>query len=94
MRKQEHDNLGYVHIISLDNYNEMMGIKETLEDDECLLYCFRTEYNGDTFTIENCETLRVKQVLDKMNVSGYAAMQAVPTIILVTTDIPHHGGTA
>lgn len=83
-----YESVGYVHIISLENYNDMMGTAITLEADECLLHCFRTKYSGDTFTIENCQPLRVKEVLDEMYVSGYAAMQMVPTITLVVSDIP------
>lgn len=83
-----YEDVGYVHIISLADYNQMMGTNEILEADECLIHCFRTEYSGDTFSIENCETLRVKRVLDDMYVSGYAAMQMVPTVTLVTPDIP------
>lgn len=82
-----YESVGYVYMISLDNYNEMMGTSETLEAEECLLHCFRTEYSGDTFTIENCQPLRVKEVLDEMYVSGYAAMQMVPTITLVVPNI-------
>lgn len=83
-----YESVGYVHIISLENYNEMMGTAKTLEADECLLHCFRTKYSGDTFTIENCQPLQVKEILDEMYVSGYAAMLMVPTITLVVSDIP------
>lgn len=83
-----YESVGYVHIISLENYNEMMGTSKTLEADECLLHSFRTEYMHDTFTIENCQTLQVKEVLEEMHTSGYAAMQMVPTITLVVQDIP------
>ena len=83
-----YESVGYVHIISLENYNEMMGTSKTLEVDECLLHGFRTEYMHDTFTIENCHTLQVKEVLEEMHTSGYAAMQMVPTITLVVQDIP------
>ena len=83
-----YESVGYVHIVSLENYNAMMGTVKTLKADECLLHCFRTKYSGDTFTIENCQTLQVKEVLDEMYVSGYAAMQMVPTITLVVSEIP------
>ncbi|MGN0172258.1 MAG: FtsX-like permease family protein [Acutalibacteraceae bacterium] len=82
-----YENLGYLHIITIDDYNRLMGTNETLEKDECLLHCYRTEYSGDTFTIENCTPLKVKSVIDDMYVSGYAAVQVVPTVTLVTTEI-------
>ena len=83
-----YEHVGYLHIISLEDYNRIMGTKETLAADECLLHCFRTEYAGDTFTIQNCKTLQVKTQLTEAYISGYSAMQMVPTITLVTTDIP------
>ena len=83
-----YESVGYVHIISLENYNKMMGTSKTLEADECLLHGFRTKYMKNTFTIENCQTLQVKEVLEEMYTSGYAAMQMVPTITLVVQDIP------
>ena len=83
-----YENVGYVHIISLEDYNEMMGTNKKLEVDECLLYGFRTEYMQDTFTIENCQTLRVKEILTEMHTSVYATTQIVPTITLVVQNIP------
>ena len=83
-----YERIGYLHIISLADYNRIMGTNETLAEDECFLHCFRTEYTSDTFTIENCKPLRVKAQLEDIYISGYSAMQMVPTITLVTTDIP------
>ena len=79
-----YENIGYMQIVTLDDYNRIMGKCESLEKDECLLYCIRTEYTGETFVIENGTPLKVKAVLDKMYMSGYSAMQVVPTIVLVT----------
>lgn len=83
-----YEKVGYLHIISLEDYNRIMGTNKMLQEDECFLHCFRSEYTADTFTIEDCNTLKVKEVLDDMYISGYSAMQLVPTITLVTTDIP------
>lgn len=82
-----YEKVGYLQIITIDDYNRIMGTNEALEKDECLLHCYRTEYSGSTFTIEGCSTLKVKTVLDEMYVTGFAVMQAVPTVTLVTTDI-------
>ncbi len=82
-----YENIGYLHIITIDDYNRIMGTNESLANDECLLHCYRTEYSGDTFTIENCSPLKVKSVLSEMYISGYSAMQMVPTVTLVTSDI-------
>ena len=82
-----YDKVGYLLIFPLDDYNRIMGANETLDDDECFIHCYRTQCSADTFTIENCAPLKVKKVLDEMYISGYTAMQTVPTITLVTKDI-------
>lgn len=81
-----YENLGYIDIISLADYNRIMGKNEVLADGECLLYCFRTEYTSDTFTIENCETLKVRMMEGEMYVSTFASIQIVPEIIIVVSD--------
>lgn len=83
----DYENLGYVQIITLDDYNRITGSNETLNPEECLLHCYRTDYANNTFTIENCSPLKVKKVVDKMPVSGYTAVQVVPTVTLVTVDM-------
>ncbi len=81
------DNIGFVHIISLEEYNRLMGTNETLDKDECMLHCYRSDYSNDTFSIQNCETLKVKSIVDEMYVSGYAAMQVVPMVTVITSDV-------
>lgn len=81
-----YDHVGYLHIISLQDYNRIMEKNETLADGECLLYCFRTEYTCNTFTIENCTTLTVKRVIEDMYVSPFVSVQIVPAIILIVPD--------
>lgn len=83
----QYDKLGYLQIISLDDYNRIMVKSETLAEDECLLYCYRTTFSGNSFTIENCSPLKVKKIVDEMFISGYTDMQVVPTITLVASDI-------
>lgn len=81
-----YENVGYLHIISLQDYNAMMGTDHTLKPNECFLHCYRTTYQNNTFTIENGTPVTVKEILNDMYVSSYAAM-LVPTVTLVTDDI-------
>lgn len=82
-----YENVGYLQIIALEDYNRIMGTQETLEADECLIYGLRTEFTGATFSIEGGGTWKVKAVLEEMFASGYSNMQVVPTITLVTNDL-------
>ena len=79
-----YENVGYLLIMTLDDYNRIMGTDETLKADECLLYCVRTEYTGDTFAIEGGSPLKVKAAYNGEYTVGYSALQVVPTITLVT----------
>ena len=81
-----YESVGYLQIISLADYNRIMGTQETLEKDECLLYCLRTGFTGSTFSIEGGTPLKVKAVLDDFYVSGNLSMQMVPSITLITAD--------
>ena len=82
----DYNKVGYLQIMSLDQYNRLMGTDFVLNKDECLLHGFRTEYKGETFCIEDGTPLKVKGILDDMYDSGYTSMQVVPTITLVTAD--------
>lgn len=81
-----YEQVGYLRIIGLADYNRIMDKSETLADGECLLYCFRTEYSSDTFTIENCRTLKIKSQPDEMYISPFTSVQVIPAIILVVSD--------
>ena len=82
-----YDNVGYLSVISIDDYNTMMGTNETLADDECFVYCDRLKYQWDTFTMEYGATYRVKEQLDDFRVDGDSAAMVMPTVFLVVDDI-------
>lgn len=81
-----YDHVGYVRLLSLADYNRIMGTSQTLADGECLLYCYQTTYSRDTFTIENCRTLKVKAQPEKMFISSFVSSQMLPSIILIVSD--------
>ena len=82
-----YDNVGYLSVISIDDYNNMMGTDETLADDECLVYCERLAIQWDTFTMEYGETYKVKEQLDKFRVDGDTFAMVTPTVYLVVKDL-------
>ena len=83
---QSYNRIGYLEIISLEDYNRLMGRNETLESGECLIVCYQTEYNGETFSIEEGEALRIKNKVEDMWISGYAAASTVPYMWLITPE--------
>lgn len=82
-----YDNVGYLSVISLEDYNNMMGTDATLADDECFVYCERLAIRWDTFTMEYGETYKVKEQLDKFKVDGDATAMVTPTVYLVVKDL-------
>ncbi len=82
-----YNNVGYLSVISIDDYNHMMGTTETLAEDECLVYCDRLNYQWDTFTMEYGETYRVKKQLKDFQVDGDASAMVTPTVYLVVNNI-------
>ncbi len=82
-----YNNVGYLSVISTDDYNNMMGTNKTLADDECLVYCERLSYKWDTFTMEYGETYKVKEQLEKFRVDGDSEALIIPTVYLVVNDI-------
>ena len=82
-----YNNVGYLSVLSIDDYNNMMGTSETLADDECFVYCDRLKYQWDTFTMEYGETYKVKKQLDDFKVDGDTAALITPTVFLVVNDV-------
>ena len=82
-----YNNVGYLSVLSIDDYNNMMGTSETLADDECFVYCDRLKYQWDTFTMEYGETYKVKKQLDDFQIDGDTAALITPTVFLVVNDV-------
>lgn len=82
-----YNNVGYLSVISLEDYNSMTGSNETLLDDECLLYCLRTEFSSDTFTMEHGKPYKVKKILDEFIDDGEANSLVVPTVYMVVNNL-------
>lgn len=82
-----YDQIGILQVIPLADYNRAMGTRETLADDECLIYSARLEYLGDTFSINNGKEFEVKKVLDDFIVDGGKNSMAVSTVVVVVDDM-------
>lgn len=83
----DYGKVGYLCILPLSDYNNMMGENKTLEKDECLLYCNRLTTQWDTFTMEYGKTYSVKERLTKFQEDGSNTAMVVPYVYLVVKDI-------
>ncbi len=82
-----YDNVGYLSVVSLNDYNRLMGENRTLDEKECLIYCERLNYRHNTFTMEYSETYTVKEHLKNFKVDADRNKIIVPTMFLVVKDI-------
>ncbi|NLH02357.1 MAG: ABC transporter permease [Clostridiales bacterium] len=78
--------VGYVYVVSLDDYNRIMGLNETLQPGECFLYLERWAFSGDSFSLGGGQNLKVKAVLDDMFKIVSFGVSGVPYAVLVTSE--------
>lgn len=82
-----YDKVGYLYIISLEDYNRMMNTNKSLGNGECLIYSDRISTSWDTFTMEYGETYRVKERLKTFREDGAALAMTMPSVYLVVKDV-------
>nr|WP_294491748.1 ABC transporter permease [uncultured Mediterraneibacter sp.] len=76
-----------LYIIPLDEYNRISGGNRELSGDEMLVYPYKTDYEYDTLTIEECGTWNV-EVLDSEPFSvGSAQADMVGSLFMVVKDM-------
>lgn len=73
--------------VSVSDYNRLMGENKVLEDDQVLIYPFRTEYSAASFRVNGGETYKVKEVLDSFVDNGESAMMLFPTIYIFVPEL-------
>ena len=81
------DDLCQIYVVPLDDYNRCMGAEETLEEDQVLLHCIRRTYDGPTITMENGVSWQVKKHTGDIMASGDAAMDVIPSVYMVVSDL-------
>jgi len=82
-----YEDIGYLTILSLDEYNRLTGEVHTLAADECLLICPQRDFTPATFAVEHAAPLRVKAVSHESVFPGYTATQITANILLVVSDL-------
>ena len=74
-------NMWQVMIVSLDDYNKLMGQNEQLDDGQAIIYTTKDKYEYDTITIGDT-TLSVKKTIDDFADNGVDAMQMIPSMYI------------
>lgn len=78
-----YSSIAEAYIIPLSDYNAMSETKETLSDDEALVFAYRTDYTSDIFAVDDGTQFKVKKVLDSMPCYSGDAMASIATGIYV-----------
>lgn len=81
-----YENVGYLSVISLEDYNRVADADETLEDGECLLYCGSALYEWDSFTVEYGKAYKVKKELTEFIEDYKLNYAVVPVVYMVVED--------
>ncbi len=81
------ENLWQFFIISLEDYNRLMGASETLADDEVMVYVTKDQtYDAPTLTIGTGEPLQIKKQAESFVDNGVDAMQVIASMYIIVPD--------
>lgn len=82
-----YDKVGYLYVVSLEDYNRNNKANATLADDECLIYCDRMTTRWNTFTMEYGNTYKVKERLTQYATDSDASMMTMPSVYIIVKDL-------
>ena len=85
MRSMQVADLWQIYVIPLADYNEMMGINETLEKNEVIIYADNYDEIEDTVSLGN-RTCQIKSYAPKLAIENMGALQIISSIYIFTPD--------
>jgi len=78
----------FLFLIPIEDYNQVMGENVTLEEDEVLVFPYRTRYLNDTFQIDRGPEYRVKGIAKDWIGNGDGAMSIAASLYVFVPDLP------
>ncbi len=76
-----------VFVVSLDDYNRLMGQNEQLEEGEALAYSTKSGFREDSISVMGKNQITVKKFVSDFADNGIDAMQIVPSLYLFVPDV-------
>ena len=76
-----------VFVVSLEDYNRLMGENETLEPGQALVYTTKTPYEGDTIAIEDSQPLTIKKQVSDFQDNGIDTSQIFSSMYIFVPDV-------
>lgn len=74
------------NIYILDDYNKLMGTRETLQDNEILIHSFQNNLKGNQITLQN-QTLHIKKKIDTLNIPGNSMVHFMDSHYIVVKNM-------
>lgn len=80
-------NFRQIFVVSIADYNQLMGKSEILNPDEVLVYNTKSDYTEDSVALEGIGTWKIKEHVSDYVDNGTDAMQITSSIFLFVPDI-------
>lgn len=81
-----YENLVQIYFVPLEDYNQMEGTSEQLEENEVMLYPVRLGYPEQEITVNGEKTFRVAKVLDEFEEMGIVSVDVIPSLFIIVPD--------
>lgn len=80
------EDLWQIFVFSIEDYNRIMNLQQTLSDGQVLMYTTKQEYSQSTVTIGDMAPLAVQQASEGFIGNSVDAMQVFPSMFLFVSD--------
>ena len=74
-------------VIPLEDYNQIMGTSETVEEGEALIYATKTDFKYDEITLDGIGTFRTKAAEKGFVSNETDTMQIMPSLFIFVPDV-------
>lgn len=81
------EQLCYVNVISVDEYNRLAQKSLSLGNSECFIFCTKTDITLSTFQIEHCEKLKCIGNVDSIELPVRLMKETVPIVTVIINDV-------
>lgn len=76
-----------VFVISVEDYNHLMGQNEILEEGEVMLYTTKSRYGWETVALGDGEPFQVRKVVSEFVNNGTDIQQVIPSLYIFVPDV-------
>lgn len=82
----EFSDVHMIYLVSIEDYNAMMGTDISLAEDEALVYAPRKTFDSDTFRFTGLKQYRVREILKECFLNSEIEINIVPSLMVILPD--------